>query len=110
MSVIIKGYDAVNYCNECEFSFPQFRGDFSTAMNYCCSLKDKVCHNEYYQKPEDCPIIPLPEKHGRLVDADKIIESMDEMKVEGEVFVTAVEYVKITVEEAETVIPAEKGD
>ena len=39
----------------------------------------------------------------RYIDADKIITDMDDMKVDGEVFTTAVNYVKLIVEDAPTV-------
>lgn len=50
---------------------------------------------------------PLPKGHGRLIDADKIIHEMNEMKVQGETFTTAVNYVKILMCEASTIIEAD---
>ena len=49
----------------------------------------------------------LPDHHGRLVDADTIVTAMNDMKVEGEVFVTAVNYVKLIMNDADTIVEAE---
>lgn len=43
------------------------------------------------------------------IDADAIIDKMCKMKVDGEVFGTAVTYVKLIVNDAPTIIPAEEG-
>ena len=51
---------------------------------------------------------PLPLKHGRLIDADKEIHKLNEMKVQGETFTTAVNFAKILMREAPTVIEADK--
>lgn len=51
---------------------------------------------------------PLPEHHGRLIDADRVIAEMNDMKVGGEVFTTAVNYVKLTMKDAPTIIEADK--
>lgn len=56
---------------------------------------------------DNCPLIEVKTPHGKLIDADAEYEALSEMKVEGEVFVTAVEFVKIEMEQAQTVIEAE---
>lgn len=48
----------------------------------------------------------LPEGHGRLIDADRVIAEMNEMKVGGEVFTTAVNYVKLIMKDTPTIIEA----
>lgn len=55
----------------------------------------------------DIKAISVEEPHGRLIDADAEYKALSEMKVEGEVFVTAVEFAKIQMEQAPTVIEAE---
>ena len=57
-----------------------------------------------------CPLIEVKAPHGRLIDADAEYKALSEMKVEGEVFVTAVEFVKIEMEQVQTVIEAEEGE
>ncbi len=53
---------------------------------------------------------PLPKGRGRLIDADKIIHEMNEMKVQGETFTTAVNFAKILMREASTIIEADKAE
>ena len=50
---------------------------------------------------------PLPKGHGNLKDADKIIHELNEMKVQGETFTTAVNFAKILMREAPTIIEAD---
>lgn len=70
------------------------------------SIYDAV-HDGDLVRLKDCPLIEVPEPHGRLIDADKIIKEMGEMRVEGEVFTTAINYVKLIVDKAEIVIETE---
>lgn len=51
---------------------------------------------------------PLPKGHGRLIDADKEIYELNEMKVQGETFTTAVNFAKILMRKAPTIIEADK--
>lgn len=111
MSILIRGMKMPKNCNECKF------GTWSNLhQTAACKRHDfepcfKDHSREYMDKRADfCPLVEVPAPHGRLIDADKIIKAMDEMKVEGEVFVTAVEYVKLIVGDAPTVIEAERGD
>lgn len=52
-------------------------------------------------------LIEVKTPHGRLIDADAEYKALSEMKVEGEVFVTAVEFAKIEMEQVQTVIEEE---
>ena len=45
--------------------------------------------------------------YGKLIDADKIIHEMDEMKVQGETFTTAVNFARILMRVAPTIIEAD---
>ena len=102
MSVLVKDMKMPKRCLDC----PMY-----DCYNYNCQMYAFGIPARYNRdgstRPEWCELVELPEKHGRLVDADKIIKAMNEMKVEGEVFVTAVEYVKLIVGDASTVIEAE---
>lgn len=55
MSIVVLGMDMPEYCGECGFE--------------PCT-KWKNC--EPMTRPDDCPLRPLPEKHGRLIDADAL--------------------------------------
>ena len=67
--IVIKGMDMPKNCKECPF------GEFEDAVWYACGaqcLSFKNPRGEY--KPDSCPLVELHEKHGRLIDADLVIE------------------------------------
>ena len=45
-----------------------------------CPIEDFCYHNKLGRwamgKGEECPIVPIPEKHGRLIDADALEKSV----------------------------------
>ena len=65
MSILIKGFDTDGYCLHCFFQ--------SEDADRCLLTNDDI---PLYGKghPESCPLVPLPEKHGRLIDADALYE------------------------------------
>ena len=72
-----------------------------------------------FVKPDDCPIVcPLPEGHGRLVDADVLkewfIEQIDYYKrFDGpncSMMVSAYEAVCRVINDAPTIVPAERSE
>lgn len=97
MSVFIKGMDKPKNCRVCDFN----------SSDCFCKINHGKIDRDFWDCDKECPIVEVSAPHGRLIDADKIIKAMNEMKVEGEVFVTAVEYVKLIVGDATTVIEAE---
>lgn len=66
MSVIVRGMEMPEDCFSCRLKEEGF-----------CNLTDEVA-NDIYKRNDDCPLIELPEKHGRLIDErvayDKIAE------------------------------------
>ena len=78
MSVLIKGMGMPECCDVCMFS------DWSNLnQTASCKLKEyEPCFAnfsvEYRSKRADfCPLVALPDKHGRLVDADTLIKFID---------------------------------
>ncbi len=83
MNVLIKGVDMPKNCDECMF---HWHGDGTT---YC--LAQSRLHNLHHIKwPEvttreaadvfredTCPLVELPDKHGRLIDADALEADTD---------------------------------
>lgn len=51
---------------------------------------------------ELCPLIPVPTPHGRLIDADVLLEHLGDMEYKGAV--------KRVLMQAPTIIEAEKGE
>lgn len=67
MSYIVKGGELPKNCLNCAFcSYDQDR---------CIQLdKDLVIYGD---RPSWCPLVPLPAKHGRLIDAREVLEKAD---------------------------------
>ena len=71
MSVIVKGMEMPDTCEECRISI-------EVGSDMHCSLFTGDGHRDFGRKadcgfesrPDWCPLRPLPEKHGRLIDAD----------------------------------------
>ena len=74
MSVLVKGMGMPNHCENC----PAFEEVFnekcritgkSVNPHWSCTLQ-----NEVYPKPNWCPLIEVPDGHGRLIDAEYVKE------------------------------------
>ena len=62
MSTLIKGMKIPKRCIDCPFN---------PSSLYCSITHSEIDRDdEYYDRLTDCPIVELPEHHGRLVDAD----------------------------------------
>ena len=73
MSVIIKDAKAPKNCAECWYS----KGV------YCLYPDTGGWVGEYQKnqtKPSWCPLVELPDKHGRLIDADELLKWYDNMR------------------------------
>ena len=68
MSILIKGMEMpTNGCKDCIFVNRKWFGDV------CPFLKREVTGNvERGGSQTDCPLVPVPEPHGRLGDLDKL--------------------------------------
>ena len=119
MSVLIKGMEMPKYgCDHC----------FLRTGNYCGRIEKDEAVVEYARKNErhpDCPLVNVP-PHGRLIDADALIE---DLKYDVELDAVALDSMEIVgderrkiqddkdfkqncilwIENAPTIIPAEEG-
>ena len=77
MSILIKGMEMPKNCQECDLYIEG--ACYAKGYRDYRSIMDTA-------KPDDCPLVELPEKHGRLVDADKLADllSKEKEKVVGE--------------------------
>ena len=75
--ILIKGMEMPKNCQEC--------GLYIEGACYAKGYRDYRSIMDT-AKPDDCPLVELPEKHGRLVDADKLADllSKEKEKVVGE--------------------------
>ena len=74
MSVLIKGMEMPRCCEEClaESVEENYYGDVM-------STKCPFVYKGYTRKTgrlEDCPLVEIPTPHGRLIDADALMEKM----------------------------------
>ncbi len=72
MSVIVRGLIMPDDCKECKVSC-------ETESGLHCLLVDDGDKRgwkkiESGERPDWCPLRPLPEKHGRLIDADALLK------------------------------------
>lgn len=78
MSVIVKGMQCPENCDVCLFS------DWSNLhQTSCCKLKEyKPGFQDYSiayrtQRSNICPLVEIPDKHGRLIDENDVIKMLD---------------------------------
>lgn len=69
--ILIRGMETPKSCVECLFD-----DDENT---FCRALSEYV--PAFGEPPAKCPLLPLPEGHGRLIDADVMVEGL--MKCRG---------------------------
>ena len=73
MSVVVNGMWMPDTCEECKVSC-------EVGSDLHCQVTDdgnkwgwKKSENGFESRPDWCPLVPLPEKHGRLIDADALM-------------------------------------
>ena len=73
MSIVIKGMKMPRSCSDCRLNYDQYacsvtgtswRSDTMVLLNFNCN--DERLH--------DCPLVELPEHHGKLIDADRLMK------------------------------------
>ena len=98
MSVLCKDYDRPECCNLCDFR-----------DSYSCWFTDSVIYDQYEKRNEDCPLIPVPKPHGRLVDADFILGRLRErLPTKSGTARCQLDFAIALLEKAPTVIEAEE--
>ena len=71
MSVIVKGMRMPEKCGLCDLFHAE-------SPMHCTVVKGHKTVGAPYgmPRPEWCPLVELPEKHGRLIDADELFDKM----------------------------------
>lgn len=70
MSVIVKGVSMPAKCDDCPF-LCNSGGMWESGEDYCTAIPEQ--HNTPKAGlPDWCPLVALPEKHGRLIDAEEM--------------------------------------
>lgn len=107
MSVLIKGMEMPESCSKCAF------GD-----GYSCYAKGYIVQEDDWEnkRADFCPLVEVPDGHGRLIDADALLDKQaaDAKIFEGSTFYDdKVRYDEATnavanIINAPTVIPSDK--
>ena len=76
MGVYIKGMEMPKSCVSC--SFQGFGGRMNERI--LCMLTGTNDYINQQSKFADCPLVEVPTPHGRLIDADALLESIKEAR------------------------------
>ena len=68
MSIIVKGMKMPTTCTMCDLAHAMKTSDGSVRL--ACGVKGNW-QDTYTHRHAWCPIVEIPEKHGRLIDADE---------------------------------------
>lgn len=104
--ILIKGMEMPDGCHNCIFSY--FDKGETNSGEPCtvlmCSIISQGTNGAEYNgnRPSWCPLLPIPEGHGRLIDADAL---SDKMKKTARYF-----DIRYDLNEAPTIVPAEGGE
>ena len=74
MSVIVKGLKMPTSCTRCTLD----------AFGYCTAARRYSEGSTTHERASFCPLVELPEKHGRLIDADALIAKRGGLAVDSE--------------------------
>lgn len=89
MGVYIKGVNYPESCIDCTFLGEDWDDEDTYIVAYCGatddyreiydSRKDNRTHEEVVtRKPDWCPLVALPDHHGRLVEFIDVVKTLDE--------------------------------
>lgn len=74
MSVLIKGMELPKDCPYCQMSHYNASDEFTGCAVVPCkryAMHNDAVYAKSTQRPDWCPLIEIPEPHGRLIDADR---------------------------------------
>ena len=103
MSLLIKGMKLPKNCLLCPCCVGEGIG--AGRQHYCQAIDDEPCVSETY-RPKNCPLVEIRAPHGRLIDADELLESFREALDEDRHFVNFF----ALVDDSPTVIEAEVSE
>lgn len=63
MSVLIRGVELPKNCSECPVAL---------SSKYCRINQTYTTYRELPFRPDHCPLVELPEHHGRIIDEDEM--------------------------------------
>ena len=76
MSVIVKGMEMPTDCRKCIL----YEHQKYTGLPFCKAVDKRLADDykprSYDERPDWCPLVELPERHGRLIDKDRLKREM----------------------------------
>ena len=93
--ILIRGIEFPQCCGDCPFQASRWTGDFCSAGQFMFDIDF-----DYRDKHKKCPIVPFPERHGRLIDANEL--ELDLVRHNGAIGLELIG-------NAPTIVPAEGG-
>lgn len=75
MSVLVKNMKMPNACAECHLNHDKMLCSV-TGTQWWSDRFILLDFDEYNERLPDCPLLELPEKHGRLIDGDALVTEM----------------------------------
>lgn len=82
MSLLVKDMKMPKNCNECPMYF--YEGQGICSCRVLSAIEDDEVLKPWKKKRKDCPLIEIPDKHGRLIDADTAYEQfLNLMDIQG---------------------------
>ena len=69
--ILIRGIEYPQCCGECPFQASRWTGDFCSAGQFMIGMD-----YDPRDKHEKCPLIEIETPHGRLIDADVMVEGL----------------------------------
>lgn len=70
MDLLIKGKNIPKYCSQCICFHPELD---VCKIDYCRTI---TTSNVFIKRPDSCPLREIPASHGRLIDADAMINRL----------------------------------
>lgn len=70
MSVLVKNMEMPKNCDKCPVAL---------SGKYCRINKTYTTYIKLPIRPDHCPLVEIPEHHGRLIDADELIDYCKDM-------------------------------
>ena len=115
MSILIKGMEMPQSCDDCVMGHELSVGTCVTGYGCLAMLRmgeARIRPISCGTKPDWCPLIEVPTSHGRLIDADALLESIKEARKKDpeieDVYIDDYFTVAEWVVSAPTIIPADK--
>ena len=105
MSVVVLGMDYPSSCSGCEFCYDYIRCR-ALGFNFYRDL-DGAEFDLFSGRLQNCPLRPLPKKHGRLIDADVLESGLKTLYKIGDIEPIQWTYFRVTLKEQKSVIEEE---